>query len=203
MTNANPTILTIDNPTNFDRAIESLRSDLSLLPWLEKSFGRAWTFTDTGLTYEGGDIPPSRRVAMTVNSQLRVPKVYLGAGEYWNVLPNDALIAQSFMATSAEERWVDYQRFTTNAKERNINVIFWMNLKRVDETKDYIFTEELKKQVEVILRANPDVKSINSYFDEKPEDVFQGYDIDRSSQFLMYPYAGFRFNITIGYFEDC
>jgi hypothetical protein len=73
----------------------------------------------------------------------------------------------------------------------------------VDETKDYIFTEELKKQVEVILRANPDVKSINSYFDEKPEDVFQGYDIDRSSQFLMYPYAGFRFNITIGYFEDC
>lgn len=192
MTYANPTILAITNPIGLDRVIEDLRNDLSTIPWLEKCFGRAWTFSEKDETDE------------TRKAKLKVPKCYTSEGEYLNVLPNDNLIAQSFIACESEERWMAYVNTgPDNPKERNLNIIFWVNLKQIDPNKEYIFTEELKKDVEKVIRPNPYVKSINSFFDEKPEDVFAGYDINKDSQYLMYPYAGMRFNITVGYFEEC
>jgi hypothetical protein len=67
--------------------------------------------------------------------------------------------------------------------------------------------------VEKVLKANPWITSIDQYVDEKAEDVFQGYinsgagtlstADDNVNQVLMYPYSGFRFNVTVGYYEDC
>jgi hypothetical protein len=71
----------------------------------------------------------------------------------------------------------------------------------------------LKKDVEKILKANAYVASIDKYFDERVEDVFDGYISqaesgrysvdDTKTQYLMYPYAGFRFDFTVAYMEDC
>jgi ferredoxin-fold anticodon binding domain-containing protein len=79
---------------------------------------------------------------------------------------------------------------------------FGFNLKRIDPNKDYVFTEQLKHEVEVILKANKWIKTIDSYVDEKVDDVFEGYTIDPDSKYLMYPYSGFRFNCTVAYPED-
>jgi hypothetical protein len=197
MSYANPEILEIDSPAGLDKVIESLRVDLSFLPWLEKSFGRAWEFTEK---------QADGRV-------VRVPKVYQREGEYLNVLPNDHLVAQSFIMADGEEKWQAFTKYSTNAKTRALRIIFWFNLQQIDPNKDYIFTEELKREVEKILKASPYVVSIDSYIDERAEDVFRGYinsgagtlstADDDVNQVLMYPYSGFRFTVTVSYYEEC
>jgi hypothetical protein len=102
MSYSNPEILTIDNATGLDAVIKSIQTDLATIPWLQKSFGRAWEFTEK---------QESRVV--------RVPKVYQGESEYLNVLPNDHLSAQSFIMADGPEEWTEYDRAKfANTKER-------------------------------------------------------------------------------------
>jgi hypothetical protein len=198
MSYQNPTILLIESPVGLEKAIQSVQLDLANgLTWLDKSFGRAWEFKE--VTSEGKTI--------------RVPKAYDGKGEYIPVLCNDFLSGSSFITVRNEETWPSYSRATGNSKSRTLSAIFWVNLKEIDPTKDYIFTELLKKDVEKILKANAYVASIDKYFDERVEDVFDGYISqaesgrysvdDTKTQYLMYPYAGFRFDFTVAYMEDC
>lgn len=187
MSYANPSILFIDTPSGLDHAIESLREDLSTIIWMEKSFGRAWEFTE---------YPEDQK-------SRRIPKIYLEEGEYHNVLPNDFLKSQSFIAARGEERWTEYTNASRNPKERDLSVIIWVNLNEIDPNEDHVFTDKLKKDVEKILKRNQYVKSINGYWDERASDVFAGYDLPEKSEYLMHPYAGMRFNITVGYWEEC
>jgi hypothetical protein len=176
MSYAKPSIPTIDTPHGLDVVIQSLQQSLASLPWLEKSFGRAWHFNG-------------------------VPKAYSGKGEYINVLPNDNLVSQSFIIADREEETVDYSvpAFTIDF-QRRLNIFFWFNLKEIDANKDYIFTEELKGQVQKILKRNRYVKSINSYDDQ---NIFQEYKLKDDAKYMMYPFAGFQFNITVAYYEEC
>jgi hypothetical protein len=198
MSYRNQTAPLLENPVGLDKAIQSIQADLANgLTWLERSFGRAYEFKEKD---EEG-------------TESRVPKVYTGLGEYYNVLPNDNFAAQSFMACRDAEKWAAWTDASGNAKTRQVSLIFWFNLKRIDPTKDYIFTEELKKQVETILKQNAYVGAIEQYFDERAENVFDGYlpayryaaysVDDERTQFLMYPYAGFRFDLLLNYWEDC
>ncbi len=184
----NPTIPTIPAASGFDAVTESIRIALSALTWLEKSFGRAW---------EHKEIDIEGKVK-------KVPKVYTAAGEYLNVLPNDFLQAQSFIRADGPEEWEQFNRFEGSMKSRKLDVIFWVNLKEINPAKDYIFIDELKTEVEGILSIHPAVASMNEYYDERIEDVFEGYSIeDVATQYLMWPYAGMRFNLTVNYPEVC
>lgn len=188
----NPTIPTA-GVTGFDAAIGSIQTGLSALSWLTKSFGRAWVFKEKDL--EG-------RVK-------KVPKVFEGQtdgkqGEYMNVLPNDFLQAYSFIKADGPEEWSEFNRFEGSMKSRKVSVIFWVNLKSINVAKNYIFIDELKDAVEDILKINPNVLSMDAYFDERAEDVFDGYTIDDvESQYLMYPFSGMRFQLTLSYPEVC
>lgn len=194
MSYINPTVLVPSAPTGLDNVIESIRLNLAQLTWLEKSFGRAWEFKETDVS---GNI-------------VVIPKVFQGRsdgnreGEYLNVLPNDSLNAQSFIAAKGPENWSQFNRFEGSMKERKISIIFWVNLKEIDVSKNYIFIDELKGQVEQILSRLPDVKQIDAYYDEKAEDIFHGYSVKEvKTQYLMYPYAGMRFDLTVAYPEVC
>lgn len=125
-------------------------------------------------------------------------------GEYLNVLPNDFLKAQSFIKMNGPENWEQFNRFEGSMKSRKISVIFWVNLKYIDVSKNYIFIDVLKNQVEDILRTHPNTGTIDAYYDERAEDVFDGYSIqDVDTKYLMYPYSGFRFDLTVNYPEEC
>jgi hypothetical protein len=199
MSYQNPDILLIASPIGLDKVIQNIQQALDTgLPWLDKSFGRAWEFKEVD--------PATEKI-------IKVPKCYSGNGEYVNVLPNDFLKSQSFISVRNEETWPAYTRATDNSKSRELSVIFWFNLNQIDPSKDYIFTEVLKKDVEKILKVNPYVGAINKYFDERVEDVFDGYISqsesgrysvdDTKTQYLMYPYSGFRFDVTVAYTEEC
>jgi hypothetical protein len=184
----NPTILNIQAPVGIDTVIESIKDALGdNLLWLDKSFGRAWEFKET--------LPDGRVI--------KVPKVYIGEKEYINVLPNDFLVAQSFITVDGPESWNEFNRYEGSLKQRKLSIIFWVNLKEINPSKDYIFTEELKAEIESILKLHPSILSLDEYYDERTEDIFQGFSIGEETQYLMYPYSGMRFNLTVSYTEDC
>jgi hypothetical protein len=183
----------VTGATGLNAAIESIRSSLAALTWLEKSFGRAWEFKEKN----------------TEDRTISIPKVFMGQtdnkeGEYLNVLPNDFLKAQSFIKMAGPEEWTQFNRYDGSMKSRKISIIFWCNLKEIDVSKNYIFTDELKDQVEDILRKHPSISSLDAYYDERAEDIFNGYSLEEvETQYLMYPYAGFRVDCTISYGEVC
>lgn len=176
-------------PIGVEAVIEALRLQLiDGLPWLEKAFGRAWEFKEES----------------TSGRTIRIPKCYTESGEYINVLPNDNLVAQCFFQLNGSETYSVFNYAAGSMKEVDLSVIFWMNLKRIDETKDYIFTEELKADVEEVLKNTGYTKELVEWVDERAEDVFIRYDVDDvNTQYLMYPYAGFRVTVTVNYPENC
>lgn len=182
---SNPTVPLISNPINLDKEIQSIQSTLSLLPWLDKSFGRARTGKDDkGKTF---------------------PEVYKGNGDYHNVLINDHLKSQSFMRVRGDVSNRSYpvakDRFSA-AVSVPLDIIFWYDLKKIDPGKNYRFDEELKKDVVDLLKGMPQVKILKIY--EAYEDVFQGYSMEfMQPNMFRYPFGGFRFECELGYTEGC
>lgn len=176
---------------SLDKVIQSLQFELGQLPWLDYSFGRAYEFKE-----------------LDVNGKaLRIPKCFTQAGEYINVLPNDFARAHSFIALKSKEEWLQFNYVGGSTKEAFLSIIIWGNLKKIDNTKNYIYTEILKNDVEKIIKKNEFVLTILSCIDERAEDVFNSYDLltvkDTLPQYLMYPFCGFRIDLTVNYFEEC
>ena len=189
MSSINPTIPVISNPIGIDKPIQEIQIALSAgLPWLKKSFGRAWMYSERD---------PSGKVQ-------KYPKCYCGGNDYLNVLPNDQLISQSFFSVRSPEKVENFNREGGgNHKTREVSIIFWGNLKKIDGSKSYIYTEELKKQVEMILIQHENIQSINAYYDEKADDIFAPFTLnDVEGQYLVYPLTGFKFDVTIKYFDQ-
>lgn len=184
----NPNIPQIPNPVGLDAKIQDIQNTLSAsLPWLEKSFGRAWAFSEKD-----------------VNGKVsKIPKAYTGLGEYINVLPNDNFKSQSFVIAKGYERFEDYNAAALGIhKKRDLSVIFWGNLKKIDLAKDYIFTEDLKKQIQLALN-NVEGLIITGYYDEKADQVFADFTlIDVDTQLLMHPYFACKFDVTVNFFES-
>lgn len=189
MSYVNPgTLPTPPIPLGLERAIEDMRGMLEVnLPWLSFAFGRAFTFNETSA---------------------KIPKCYVGNGEYINVLPNDTLFrpitaASLFFQLRSTETYSIFNYQHGSTKQATVGIIFWGNLKLIDSAKNYIFTEELKNDVEQVIKTNPYVQQIDEWIDERVEDVFDKYTIDPAAQYLMYPYTGFRVNVIINYPESC
>jgi len=196
-TYTNPSINTgATVPIGLDAAIESIRSGIAGIAWVSKSFGRAWAVKEKD--------PVSERI-------LTIPKCYTAEGDYQNVLPNDTLFtgttaASSFIAVIGEESYESFQPHTGSVKKADLAVIVWANLKMIDSSKTYIFNEQLKKDLEAVLKVNSMVSSINSWVEEKAEKVFEGYDFTGDqflTEYLMYPYWGCRVELTVVYDESC
>lgn len=180
-----------------DAPIEAIRGAISEISWISKSFGRAMTFTEPELSSSG--------------RLKRVPKVYEDSGEYINVLPNDSIFsngvaASSFIRLVGPETYQSYEPNTGSIKSARLSIIIWGDLKKIDSSKDYIFTEYLKSQIEAKVKDVHFVTEIIEWVDERAEDVFQGYDLNGegfNTEYLMYPYAGIRVDVRVNYPEAC
>ena len=176
----------IIDPQGIDKVIEDICLSLSNITWLSNIYRRAWMINNS----VGG------------NGSF-TPMVYLQEMSYYNVLPNDNFSALSFVTITSPERRVNQTDVNTASweaqKERDLAIVIWCNLERVDNSKDYPFVEELKTIIEPLLE-NVEGLTINSYVDEDYRQIFSGYDISETdNKFFAYPYAAFRFNCTAGY----
>ena len=173
----NPIAPTIPNPIGLDAEIQDLQLAFASLPWLTKSFGRA----------------------REVN---KIPMVYQGTSEYYPAMPNDALRAYSSFRLNLDKRANDYMDSDTLLFfTAPVDMIFWANLRSIDNSKDYVFTEELIRDVLAILAQNVNVTVVRIW-DERPEDIFKNYEISKHRDLLMYPYAAFRIETLIRYEQN-
>lgn len=170
------------NPKGIDRVISDIVTKLSNISWLTKVYQRAWVLREN----------------MT-DAQKFVAKIYLQNGDYFEPIPQDNELGVCFtMVTSEEGYGTDPNTDESEPlKSRNISLLFSVNLKEIDNTKDYVFTEELKEEAEVWLDKVEGL-TINSYIDEDYRQVFSGLNIS-DFQLMQYPYAAFRFNCTVEY----
>jgi len=177
---SNPKILIPPALYGLDYTIERLRSNLTALPWLEYAFHRAYSFK-------------------------RVPMVYIGNKEYFTVLPNDFAKSFCFFIGRGPDSIPDNapQLGWTAVFEKSVDLIFYLNLDRIDSAKDYIYTEQLKLEVLRIIQRTPGCKALNIY-NETLEDVYSGFTLKEvNDNLLKKPYAGLRFNLQLRYENKC
>ena len=178
----NPKVIAIPNPVNLDKAIFNIQTILSGLPWIEKVFGRA-------------KILPTSDIEGT---QKLEPMVYQGTSEYYSVLPNDALRSYCFFRVNG------YRDVSDEAyHETRLDLIFWVNLRSIDGSKDYIYTEELIKAVVDLLQNAPGVEVLK-VIDEKAEEIFKGYSLNtKQRDLLYYPFEAFRIEMNVQFENNC
>jgi hypothetical protein len=186
----NPSVPTLVSPIGVDRAIQTLQLALAAIPWLQKSFGRAQTMP--------------RQV---LNEKRIEPMVYQGTSEYYPVLPNDTLQSYSFWRITGARGAESYAaNLNTGGKfffKDPADLIVWVDLKAVDPTKDYIFREELIRDVLNILNRDTNVQVVRVW-DDKVDDIYKGYTLfPLHRDLLMYPYTAFRIEAFLSYQFEC
>ena len=182
----------ITTPYLFDKVIRELQQALKDgLPWLENSFGRV-----------------ERRVTEVNERRLYVPAIYQEDGQYGIMLPDDRLGCYSFFVMHDPQEVLNRMQTEVRIKSP-FSLIVWVDMRRVEKKMrmpDERNTEYIKEQVlSVIATAFLKKGSVSvARIYEKAENVFDGFSLDEvKNQYLMSPYAGFRFYGEMIVTNDC
>lgn len=187
----------INNPVMLDRVIGQIQQGLvENISWLNVAFGRAQRLTKN---VEGRSII--------------TPNVYCGGwnghgeNDYIEVSP-DAKIG-NFAFFEVE----DPQTIEVSTWIRQITtpfaLIVWFDLTRVYGMPDNRNTEYLKAQILKVLNGRGgwhlgDGRIVLNQIYERAENIYRGYTLSEiDNQFLMHPFAGFRFEGTLQFDELC
>jgi hypothetical protein len=173
------------------RIVSKMQDELlRLLPWLTHAFGIAQRMTgrrDEGRTFV-------------------YPAAYIGAGEYTNLLPTDALGNYTFVTIDDPQR-VAFRRLQRSTVRAPFSLTLWYDLRTVTDRAEERATEEVKRQLLRALStmnladgAHVDFTSIY----ERPSNVWEGYTISEAeAQFMTHPYGALRIEGELTYTEDC
>lgn len=182
----------ITTPYLFDKVIRELQQALKEgLPWLENSYGRA------------------ERLVTEVNERrLYVPAIYQEDGQYGVMLPDDRLGCYSFFVMHDPQEVLNRMQTEVRIKSP-FSLIVWVDMRRVEKKMrmpDERNTEYIKEQVLSVIETASKRKghiSISKIY-QRAENVFDGFSLDEvKNQFLMSPYAGFRFYGEMIVTNDC
>ena len=178
----NPNITTIDQP-GLDLVIHNLQSLLAdKFDWMTV-FHRAYPF---------------REYWSEERKTHTVPKVWVGANEYMNVLPNDFLIGQAFFYVTDDEKQMESDLQFGSTFRTEVSLIIWVNTASMPGHTTGPSIAKLKKEINEILNDHISVSKIESMTDQDAESVFNGFTIeDVDTQYLMLPYAGLRVNMVL------
>ena len=179
-------------PYLFDKVIGELQEDLkNSLTWLDASFGRA------------------ERLVKTIDGKrVYTPNVYKGGDQYELLLPDDRLGCFSFFVLHEPQEMLNRMQMEVRIKTP-FSLIVWVDMRRVEKKMsmpDERNSEYVKEQVlSVIQRASISTGSVLvTKIYERAENVFEGFTLDKvQNQFLMSPFAGFRFYGEMIVTNDC
>lgn len=186
----------IQDPVLFDRVVaEAAGALVSGLPWLDKAFGRARTVLR----------PESGRTS-------RIPAVYSGDGvpgradEYESLLPDSGHGCYCFFIVMDPQE-VSQMAGGQASLTAGYAVIFWLDLRRISGRAEWRDTERVKAQALSLLRNGLGLRTGRLTVEriyEEGRNIFREYSIDEvDNQYLIHPYAGFRFEGTITAREGC
>lgn len=181
---------TIDNPQLFDRVIVDIQKALAdNLGWLTRSFGRA-----------------ERLVKIIGNKRYYTPNVYAGGNEYLPVSPDSKLGNFSFFVLD-DPQSIDWQSGIQSDWKTPFSIIFWFDMRTVTNDANNRNTQAVKAQILDVLNGGFRLKSGSIKFNrvyEKAENIYNGFTLDEvDNQFLMHPFAGFRFTGEMSIEQPC
>ena len=180
-----------------DAMIAELQQVLAAnLYWLDAAFGR------------------SQRLVKKINGkQVITPNVYCGGwnghgeNDYIETSPDSKIGNFSFFEIE-DPQTIDAGPWARQIKAP-FGLIVWFDLTRVYNTATNRNTEKLKAQILHVLngRAGWHLTGgriiINRIY-ERAENIYRGYTLSEiDNQFLMHPYAGFRFDGLLEFAELC
>lgn len=180
----------IENPQLFDRAFADIQKGLAdNLPWLNHAFGKA-----------------ERLVKMVNGKKEFTPNVYVGGNDYMPVAPDCNLGNFSFF-TLDEPQTVDWQPGIQSDWKAPFSIIFWFDMRTITDDRNNRNTEAIKADILRILNGGFRLMygsiQINKVY-ERAENIYQGFTLDEvDNQFLMHPFAGFRFTGEISVEQPC
>lgn len=177
------------NPKLFDKVIAGVQQALAdNLPWLNHAFGRA------------------ERLVKNINGKkIFSPNLYIGKNEYELVTPDSGFGNYCFFTLEDpnEVEWAigDKSHLTTP-----FSLIVWFDLRTIEQD-DERNTESVKQSILQVLNGGVFLRhghiKINRIY-EKAENIFKGFTIDEiDNQFLMQPFAGFRFEGEMHVATEC
>lgn len=180
-------------PVGIDKAIQNIQTKLQAqLSWLQVAFGRAFRQESLGYVRDS----EGKEVRVRYN----YPEVYQKTKEPLNVMPNDNLKSACFFYTKDPGKPVDYNFLQYNAYTYGVSLIFWFNLEKIDNTKDFRFTEVLKLEVLQVLRGVTTMKVTEIY--ENWENILRDFTVGgNTKEYLKPPYSGFRIDFDLSYTE--
>jgi len=194
----NVTPYVIVAPVRIGMVVQALQASLGTLTWLTKSFGRAIKMSEK--RKDDNYIFP----AMFVSS----------SKDHLNMLELDNWNAYSFMFSDDAETVENYEKGFRNLYKRKLSIMFWMNLDKIDNTKEgNQHLEELKEEILAKIGttvytdsagsgAVQDVEVMEIF--EKPENVFSEFSFEETeTQFLYPPYRGIRIDLDCFYIAEC
>lgn len=166
------------------------------ISWLDVAFGRA-----------------QRLSKMMDGKRIITPNVYCGGwkghgpNDYIEVSPDSKIGNFSFFEID-DPQTIDAGPWAREIKAP-FGLVFWFDLTRIYDTIDNRNTEKLKAQILRVLNGRTGWHlsngriTINRIY-ERAENIYRGYSISEiDNQFLMHPYAGFRFDGILDYAEFC
>jgi hypothetical protein len=160
----------ITQKINFDKLIEALRTDIELLSWIAKTY-------------------PA--VKKGIKNGLKTAEVYTNNGTYENILvsPDNSLKSFVFFekrsGTIAKDDEID--------SEYQVSLFCWYNLKAIDSTINYDYSETLLNDIVTILRTYKIGElTVNYNYDFADYNFLQ----KEKNQFVMYPFGAFRIDFS-------
>ena len=187
----------IEFPVMLDRIIGEIQTGLvNNIPWLDVAFGRA-----------------QRLSKMMEGKRIVTPNVFCGGwkghgeNDYIEVSPDSKIGNFSFFEID-DPQTIDAGPWAREIKAP-FGLIVWFDLTRVYGVASNRDTERLKAQILHVLNGRDGWHltdgriTINRIY-ERAENIYRGYTLSEiDNQFLMHPFAGFRFDGILEFSELC
>lgn len=177
------------SPKLADALIEEMQLGLAeKLPWLDHVFGRA-----------------ERLIKIINGKRYYTPNVYIGRNEYELIAPDSNFGNYCFFDVS-EPQDISFSVGDLNVIESPFSIIFWVDMRTL-ENADERNREAVKQSILRVLNKQIFPKRgyywINRIY-EHAENVFKGYTLEEvDNQFLMHPFAGWRFEGVLRIKDVC
>jgi len=182
-------------PVMLDKIIGEIQTGLAEnLSWLDAAFGRCQRITK-----------------MVQGKRIVVPSVYsggkFGPNDYLEVSPDSKIGNFSFFEIE-DPQTIDAGQWDRNVKAP-FALIVWFDLTRVYDEADNRNTEYLKAQILRVLNGRAGWhlthgRIVLNRIYERAENIYRGYTLSEiDNQYLMHPFAGFRFEGTLEFEELC
>lgn len=190
MSRTTPIINVITDPVLLDKVIKQIQTALAVVDWITFSFGRAF-----------------KKFQVINDVKTSYPAIFQAwKKDYYNAYPNDNINkGYSFVFADPGDDITEHNSRRNHNIERDISIIVFYDMEKIDNTLEYPFHEQLKEDVFFQLSTiNKEILVINDITDDI-EQVFDDFTPSEiKAEFLGERYGAFKFECTVFYRnENC